>query len=53
MVGKALQHVVHLLDRMHHQPRKKRIVAGDLVAFDEVRNVSDQPLDQIQLARQR
>ena len=35
---------------MDHEARKERIVAGDLVAFDKLQPIPNQPFDQMQLA---
>ncbi len=52
-LGHALQDAVQVGDRAQHHARDEAVVARDLVAFHELRDLLDQPLDPPQLARQR
>lgn len=53
VLRERFKNIVHLLDRMDDQASKKRIVAGDLVAFDKFRPLLNESFDQVQLAGQR
>lgn len=52
MLRQGFQNIVHLLDRVDNEASKERIVASDLVAFDKLRPLLNEPFDKVKLSRQ-
>lgn len=53
MLREGFKNIVHLFDSMNDEAGKERIVAGDLVSFDELWPFLNKPFDKMKLAGER